>query len=197
MPARSPTPERPPEVRKPEPPSEEKVYRVNLSLPVQPRQEVPAERQTHLPAFTFRTMNHASVDVFVNGARLATTSCLWAISDSLEFDRKIPIGEWPPPGAKFAGTTKRMTDSGPGVAELWIAPGETVRVAAPHLQEGEQVLYVKGRVGGGDILGALRLYVGRPALPYRYTDYNPVMDMESEGASRLQRTLWFEPVLEE
>ena len=195
-----PTAMRLPEVRKPEPASEEpekKVYRVNLSLPVQPPQEMPAERQTHLPAFIFRTMNHASVEVYVNGDRLANTSCLWSISSDIQFDRKIPITDWPPPGAKFAGTTKRMTDNGPGVAELWIASGERVRAGAPHLQEGEHVLYVKGSLSGCEILGALRLYVGKPSLPYRFTDYHPIMDMESEEASRLQRTLWFELAREE
>jgi hypothetical protein len=73
---------------------------------------------------------------------------------------------------------------------VWIASGADVKV--PHLKNGEHVLYVKGNVGGAAMLGALRLYVGKPGQPYRYIVYSP-MDQESEAAMRFARTLWFEP----
>lgn len=180
----------PPMAKPPPPPSppEPEVLRVKVDLVLEP----PPPRDTdtsriYLPAFTIRTMNHQQVDVGVNGYKFSTTSCLWSVSEALSFDPKIPVPDWPPAKAKFVGTTK----SAKGQAEVYIAPGEDVNAA--HLKNGEHVLYVKGRIGGLELLGALRVYVGKPGLPYRYTNYSPVMDMESEGASQFARTMWFEP----
>lgn len=180
--------------------SDDNAHHVTLNLTLDPkatRQEDLPTFQKPLPAFTFRTMDHSHVDVRVNGQRIGSTSCLWSIAASIQFDPKIPVSSWPPPRAKFIGSTKRMSENGGGVAELWIAGGDGVRADLPHLLGGEHVLYVKGHIAGCVLLGGLRLYVGKPDLSYRFTDYNPVMDMESDGASQFLRTLWFEPVREE
>jgi hypothetical protein len=138
-------------------------------------------------------MNHAEVEVSVNGARFSTTPCLWSVFDQIEFDPAIQIPDWPPPGARFAGTTmSRLVDNRAGVAEIYIARGDEIQPKIPHVQSGEHVLYVKGNVGKRALLGAVRLRVGKPGSPYRYVDYAPVMDEESENTSRFQRTLWFE-----
>jgi hypothetical protein len=155
-----------------------------LVLKPAPSQETDPDK-IHLPAFTIRTMDHAKVDVGVNGYLVSTTSCLWSVREGLEFDPKIPVPEWPPAGAKYVGVSR----TGAHEAEVYIAPGADVNL--PHLKNGEHVLYVKGKVGGAPLLGALRLYVGRPGNPYRYIVYNP-MDLESEAAMRFSRTLWFE-----
>jgi hypothetical protein len=156
---------------------------VPVAIPLEPKKEDPAPGQIYLPAFTFRTMDNAAVEVQINGVRLSTTPCPWSISDTIDFDPKIPVPQWPPSGAKLVGTTKRLLDNKQGSAELYAAPGE---------KEGEQILYVDGKIGDRLLRGALRLYVGTPGKTYRLIDYAPVMDVETEGASRFQRTLWFE-----
>lgn len=179
----------PPAVPKPPPPPEPKVFRANVELVLEaaPPQENTDPGRIYLPAFTIRTMDHEKVDVGVNGYRFSMTSCLWAVHQGLEFDPKIRVPVWPPAGAKYVGATRKGEDH----AEVYIAAGEDANAA--HLKNGEHVLYVKGRIGFLPMLGALRLYVGKPGQPYRYTNYNPAMNMESEEASKFARTMWFEP----
>ncbi|MBI3858213.1 MAG: hypothetical protein HY293_21230 [Planctomycetes bacterium] len=193
-------PKPPPPAEKPKPIPvlvQEDVHAERVALPLEPKVEEPLEARSHLPAFSFRTMNHATVEVFVNGGRFSSTACLWSVFDTMQFDPDIPVPDWPPPCAKLAGTTRRLVDNGRGLAEVYIAPGDQIQPRIPHLKEGEHVLYVKARIGACKLYGAQRLYVGKPGAPYRFTEYCPIMDGESEGSSRFARTLWFEPVNEE
>jgi len=185
-----------PPVPKPPPtPREDLDFHVDLAIPLDPwkGEEEPLVRQIHLPAFSFRTMNNAEVEVLVNGARLSTTPCLWSIVETIELDPLIPPPNWPPPGAKFAGTTRRLVDNKTGVAEVYIARADEIQPPLAHLRDGEHVLYVSGNVGKQRLLGALRLYVGSAGRPYRFVEYATVMDAESDN-SRFQRTLWFERI---
>ena len=181
---------------KPPCPREDNDFHVDLAIPLDPwkGEEEPLVRRIHLPAFSFRTMDHAQVEVLVNGARLSTTPCLWSIAETIEFDPLIPPPNWPPPGAKFAGTTRRLVDNKAGIAEVYIARADEIWPPLDHLRDGEHVLYVSGNVGKQRLLGALRLYVGNAGRPYRFVEYSPVMDAESENTSRFQRTLWFERI---
>ena len=60
----------------------------------------------HLPAFTFRTMDHGKAKVFLNGKELNETACLWTVTDALEFDPKIQVATWPPESARLVGSTR-------------------------------------------------------------------------------------------
>jgi hypothetical protein len=198
----SPLPARPaPSVAAPKRPfpSDTPDFHVEVAIPLDPwkKDEEPLGLQIHLPAFSFRTMNHAQVEVFVNGDRLSTTPCLWSIGETIEFDPLIPPPNWPPPGAKFAGTTRRLVDNKAGIAEVYIARADEIQPPLAHLRDGEHVVYVKGNVGKRKLLGALRLSVGKAGSVYRYVEYAPVMDSESENTSRFQRTLWFERIKNE
>jgi hypothetical protein len=196
-PAQEPPPPAPPPPLPTPPPAppepEPKVYRANVELvldPPPPSPQATEPDRIYLPAFTIRTMDHVVVDVHVNGNRESTTSFLWGVSENLVFDPKIPVSEWPPAGATYVGETRRKNV---GEAEVWIA----TESSAVHVRPGEHVLYVKGAIRSVKLLGALRLYVGKLGQPYRYTNYNAVLNIESEEGIRFARSIWFEPPLAE
>lgn len=147
----------------------------------------PLPGEIYLPSFTFRTMDHSHAKVTLNGEELSTTPCLWAITESIEFDPKIPVPEWPPPGAKFIGSTQ-SPESASSKAELYLSDDRSLAAKFPHLAPDECVLYVKGPVRSRELQGALRLQVEG----HRYTVYTPLVDPEGELASKFLRTLWFE-----
>jgi hypothetical protein len=147
----------------------------------------PTPGQIYLPSFTFRTLDHAHVNVTLNGEELSTTPCLWTIAESIAFDPKISVPDWPPSDAKFIGTTQ-SPEAPSGRAELYLSDDKSLAVRFPHLAPDECVLYVRGTLGSHAIQGALRLLVEG----YRYTVYTPLVDPEGELASKFLRTLWFE-----
>jgi hypothetical protein len=149
------------------------------------RPQAPAE--LHLPAFTFRTMDHQAVKVFVNGMELSQTPCLWSITELIEFDPKIQVDEWPPQGARFAGSTQDR-EIPAHKAEIYIGEGKPLVAKLPHIKPDESIVYVNASIGGRKLQGALRLRLEG----YHYIDYTPLVDPEGEEARRLLRSIWFE-----
>jgi hypothetical protein len=147
-----------------------------------PRQEE-AIAEVHLPAFTFRTMDHRAAKVVLNGEELNATPCLWSVTEKIDFDPKIRVDAWPPEGARFIGSTEHREHSD-WRAELYIADAKTL----PALKDGECLLYVDATIRGRGQRGALRLRVD----DYHYVNYTPLVNPEGEEASRLLRTIWFE-----
>jgi hypothetical protein len=126
-------------------------------------------------------MDHQAAKVWLNGVEAGATPCLWTVTESLEFDPKIPIGQWPPEGARFVGSTqdREIPDH---KAELYI--GAKLPPRAP----GECVVYVSASIGGRPFQGAMRLRVDG----CHDVDYTPLVNPEGEEASRFLRTIWFE-----
>jgi hypothetical protein len=133
--------------------------------------------EVHLPAFTFRTMDHRHAKVFLNGEELSETPCLWTITETIEFDPSIPVAIWPPEKARYAGATTHPENPA-WKAEVYIgdAPAD------------EAVVFVDASIQGRSLRGALRLRVP----DYRWIHYDPLVAPDGEDASRLQRTLWLE-----
>jgi hypothetical protein len=124
-------------------------------------------------------MDHRHAKIFVNGSELTDTPCLWAVTENIEFDPKIPVPAWPPEGARFVGSTQHPKNAR-WKADVYLARTDT----------DDAVLYVDGAILERPLRGALRLRVEG----YRYTDYTPLVNPEGEEASRLQRTIWFERI---
>jgi hypothetical protein len=152
--------------------------------------------------FTFRTMDHLKSYVIINGERVIDTPCLWAYSLSYQFDPKIPVTDWPPKTAGFAGAATTKDGSGRVGSTIEIAvegglydlAGQArLKKAYPHLEPGEQVLYVNAEIQGQLHRGALRLKLaGEDGTFYRYTNFTPVQSMEDESASLFARSVWFQ-----
>jgi hypothetical protein len=122
-------------------------------------------------------MDHRVAKVFLNGEELSETSCLWSITDAIEFDPAIPVTTWPPEKARYAGSTQHR-EIPAWKAEVYIADA----------QAGESIIYVDASIQGRALRGALRLRVP----DYRWINYDPLVAPDGEDASRLQRTLWLE-----
>jgi hypothetical protein len=146
-----------------------------------------AASEIHLPAFTFRTMDHQAVKVKVNGKELNSTPCLWSITGGIEFDPKIAVDKWPPEEARLVGTAQHP-ESPAFKAELYIGEGRRHAAKVKDLLPNDSVLYVKGMIGGREIQGAVRLRVDG----YRSIDYTPLEDPDGEHARGFLRTIWFE-----
>ncbi|HLY12621.1 MAG TPA: hypothetical protein VKW04_25175 [Planctomycetota bacterium] len=164
-----------------------------LASPVRPKRPAPAQEpapgEIHLPAFTFRTMDHREIPVQLNGEDLSTTPCLWSITPSLKFtETPLPAGS-PPEGSRYIGTSQHPEDAG-SKAELYVISAPELLAKIPKLRKGECVLVVKGVIGHVPVQGGLLLYVSG----YRFTDYTPLVDPEGDQASRNLRTLWFERI---
>jgi hypothetical protein len=152
--------------------------------------------------FTFRTMDHLKACVIVNGERYSETSCLWCLSLQTDLDPKIPVGEWPPKGAAWVGAATGKDENGMtrSTIEIAIEGGrydlagqERLKKSYPHLEAGEQVLYVNAEICGKRRRGAVRLkLVGTDGMVYRYTDFSPIQSMEDENASLFARSVWFQ-----
>jgi hypothetical protein len=147
-------------------------------------------------------MDHLKADVFINDELQTDTPHFWCLSDLTEFDDRIPVPEWPPPGSAYAGAALGKDDLGREVSrvELYVAgslysavtPRE-LRSRYPSLKEGDQILFVDGELASVRRRGALRLRVaGKDGRIYRNTNFTPVQSMEEEAASKFARTLWFE-----
>lgn len=158
-------------------------------------------------SFTFRTMDHLKAYVLVNGERYSDTVCLWALSQTTEFDPKIAVPDWPPKGAAWVHHAIGRDEEGrkTSTIELAIDGGRydldgqaRLKREVPHLEPGEQVLYVKAEIQGVRRQGALRLkLVGENGTVYRYTNFTPVQSMEEERAAMFGRAVWFEREREE
>ena len=154
-----------------------------------PAQDTP---EVHLPAFTFRTMDHKNVTVQLNGADYSTTPCLWSVTRNLQFMKPPLPAAWPPEGGRFVASSQHPDDPA-SKAEVYVLSDPDVLKKIPNLRKGECVLAVKGSLGGTAVQGGLLLYV--PG--YRWTNYTPLADAEGEDASRFLRTLWFERISDE
>lgn len=158
-------------------------------------------------SFTFRTMDHLKAYVLVNGERYSDTVCLWALSQTTEFDPKIAVPDWPPKGAAWVHHAIGRDEEGrkTSTIELAIDGGRydldgqaRLKREVPHLEPGEQVLYVKAEIQGVRRQGALRLkLVGENGTVYRYTNFTPLQSMEDERAAMFGRAVWFEREKEE
>src|SRR5205085_1150140 len=73
------------------------------------------------PTFTFRTTDHLKAIVIVNGERYSDTTCLWALSRSMEFDPRIEVSEWPPKGATWVRAATRNGEQGIPASSIEIA----------------------------------------------------------------------------
>lgn len=165
-------------------------------------QEDPAAPPPRTASFTLRTMDHLRADVFVNGERYSETVCLWSLSLSDDFDPRIPVPEWPPKEARWAGSKTGRDQEGEVTSriEILIEGGlhddrgqERLKKDFPHLAPGEQVLYVKASIKGTERCGALRLKLaGADGSIYRYTDFTPILSEEDENAARFRNSVWFE-----
>ena len=143
--------------------------------------------EVHLPAFTFRTMDHRVAKVFLNGEELSETSCLWTITETIEFDPAIPVASWPPEKARYAGATRHPQNQD-WKAEVYIADAGSLVPKIADARADEAVIYVDASIQGRALRGALRLRVP----DYRWINYDPLVAPDGEDASRLQRTLWLE-----
>ncbi len=153
-------------------------------------------------SFTFRTMDHLKAYVLVNGERYSDTVCLWALSQTTEFDPKIAVPDWPPKGAAWVNHAIGRDEEGRKTSTIEFAidgglydlDGQVrLKREVPHLEPGEQVLYVKAEIQGLRRQGALRLkLVGENGRVYRYTNFTPLQSMEDERAAMFGRAVWFE-----
>jgi len=167
-------------------PSPERVMAAQPRPKKSPQEEEPAE--LHLPAFTFRTMDHKEAKVELNGEPMSTTHCLWSISRNLQGDPKLTYdGAWPPVGGRFIATT-RHPDDPDSKADLYVVDKPDVLLKMGVVRAGECVLVVRGILNKVTIQAALRLWV----RDYRFTDFAPLDNPEGDTASRFLRTLWFE-----
>lgn len=165
-------------------------------------QEDPAAPPPRTAPFTLRTMDHLRADVFVNGERYSDTVCLWSLSLADAFDPRIPVPDWPPKDARWAGSKTGRDQEGEVTSRIEILIGgglhddlgqERLKKVFPHLEPGEQVLYVKATIQGTPRRGALRLkLVGRDGSIYRHTEFNPVHSEEDENAARFKNSVWFD-----
>jgi hypothetical protein len=152
------------------------------------KDEEPTE--IHLPAFTFRTMDHKEAKVELNGEPMSTTPCLWSISRNLKGDEKITLdGQWPPTGGRFIATTKSPDDPD-SKADLWVIDKPELLEKLGVGRAGECVLVVRGMIRKIEFSAALRLRV----YNYRFTDFTPLDNPEGDTASKFLRTLWFERI---
>lgn len=150
--------------------------------PFRPYDDIPkSPARIHLPAFTFRTMDHQRVKVRMNGEDFSTTPCLWAVTDAMPFDPRIPVAAWPPEGARYVGSTQHREHDA-WKAEVYLAEAGD-----------ESLLFVRGEFDGRVHQGALRLSLAG----YRFIVYTPLVNPEGEEASRLLRSFWFEKVRSE
>jgi hypothetical protein len=182
----------------PQAPSHEKTP-AYVPPPLRPWLREPAPSTA---CFTFRTMDHLKSYVIINGERVTETSCLWAYSLAYEFDPKIPVTDWPPKTAGFAGAASTKDERGriASTIEIAVEGGlydlagrDRLKKAYPHLESGEQVLYVNAEIFGQIHRGALRLkLVGEDGTNYRYTNFTPIQSMEEENASLFARSVWFQ-----
>jgi len=158
-----------------------------LVFPAAPKKdEEPAE--IHLPAFTFRTMDHKEAKVELNGEPQSTTPCLWSISMKTQGDPTLSIpGDWPPAGARFIATT-RHPDDPDSKADVWVIDKPEPLQKLGVVRAGECVLLYRGTLAKITVQGALRLRVA----DYRFTDFAPLDNPEGDNASKFLRTLWFE-----
>jgi hypothetical protein len=143
--------------------------------------------QVHLPAFTFRTMDHRAAKVLLNGEELNEAPCLWTVTETIEFDPKITVASWPPQKARYAGSTRHPQNPS-WTAELYIGDAGSAVPKIADAQADEFVIYVDASIQDRPLRGALRLRV--PG--YRWISYDPLIAPDSEDASRFQRTLWLE-----
>jgi len=143
--------------------------------------------EVHLPAFSFRTMDHRRAKVFMNGEELSETTCLWTITETIEFDPAIPVASWPPEKARYAGSTQHPQNPD-WKAEIYIADAGSLVPRIADARADEAVVYVDASIQGRSLRGALRLRVP----DYRWINYDPLVAPDGEEASRLQRTLWLE-----
>ncbi len=143
--------------------------------------------EVHLPAFSFRTMDHRSAKVFMNGEELSETTCLWTITETIEFDPAIPVASWPPEKARYAGST-RHPQNPDWKAEVYIADAGSLVPKLADARPDEAVVFVDASIQGRSLRGALRLRVP----DYHWINYDPLVAPDGEEASRLQRTLWLE-----
>jgi hypothetical protein len=142
----------------------------------------------HLPAFTFRTMDHAQIKVELNGEPLSTTPCLWSITEAIAFDKDLELPKDDPKvGAKFVGSTE-LEGKPPSKVDVYVLTNPAQLGKYPVLRKDEFVVIVDGTIGVRPVLGALRVRVEG----YRYTDYTPLGNPEGDDASRFLRTIWFE-----
>jgi len=190
---------------KPPPAPIEETARLPLRQPPPGAQQVPARHpkpatapreeptdNLHLPAFTFRTMDGASVQVQINGEDLSTTPCLWSITQKLKFTDAAVPKDWPPAGGRFIGTTQHPDDP-ESKAELYLLDKPEILQKIPKLRKGECVLAVRGMIRQVPVQGSLLLYL----RGYRFTDFVPLINPEGDYASRFHRTLWFERMPDE
>jgi len=145
------------------------------------------EAEVHLPAFTFRTMDHRAAKVFLNGEELNEAPCLWTITETIEFDPGIKVDSWPPEKARYAGSTKHPQNPA-WTAEVYIANAGLLVPKLADAQPNESVVYVDASIQCRSLRGALRLRVP----DYRWISYDPLVAPDGEEASRLQRSLWLE-----
>jgi hypothetical protein len=142
----------------------------------------------HLPAFTFRTLDRAEVEVELNGETLSTTPCLWSITDAIEGDKDLRLPkEDPKAGAKFVGSSE-LEGTPASKVEVYVLTNPFRLEKIAKLRQDEIVLIVEGTIGVKPVQAALRLRVEG----YRYTDYTPPANSEGDEASRFLRTIWFE-----
>ena len=148
----------------------------------------PAPGGIHLPAFTFRTMDRAEIQVELNGEPLSATPCLWTITEAIAFDKNLELPkDDPKAGAKFVGSTE-LEGNPPSKVDVYVLTNPAHLGKYPSLRKDEFVVIVDGTIGTQTVLGALRVRVEG----YRYTDYTPLGNPEGDDASRFLRTIWFE-----
>lgn len=140
-----------------------------------------------LPSFLIKTMDHARVEVTMDGVRRGTTTLEWTPED-LVAKPATEVGVWPPPGAVPCASIRGQVSYG---AELWIAGG----LHQPRLPGGEQILYCRLSSPLASVAASMRLRLQGPdGRVYRYVEFTPVEPgAESDLAIRFARTLWFEP----
>lgn len=179
----------------PTPPPVEEIARLPMKKPtpvhVPPKPAPPPQDDEpaaiHLPAFTFRTMDHKEAKVELGGQPQSTTPCLWSISSKPLGGETFNLEGWPPAGARFIATTK-LPDDPDSKADLYVIDKPDELQKLKIVRPGECLLAWRGMIGKVAIQGALRLRVEN----YRFTDFAPLDNPEGDNASKFLRTLWFE-----